>query len=156
MHRVTDCHEQRQCMYYFPEAFPIGTLPNPNVNKTNAAYTGWNVHVDRLFFANGLRTSLIVQAFRSLTSHLGDPWRGTTVSADGTHFKSTPEQPIAMGNGFHASDLVTRNGDEDPTIKAVQEHVLRSMHIWLQGFEPVKRDVTFRRATKVEYERGIV
>lgn len=37
----------------FPEAFH--SPPVPNVGATNAHYAGWNVKVDRLFFANGLR-----------------------------------------------------------------------------------------------------
>lgn len=48
---------QRQCTYYFPETFANGSLPVPNVAETNSAFDGWNVHIDRLFFANGKRTS---------------------------------------------------------------------------------------------------
>ena len=43
---------QRQCTYYFPGAFTNST-PAPNVNAVNSAYDGWNVNIDRLFFANG-------------------------------------------------------------------------------------------------------
>lgn len=46
---------QRQCTYYFPEAF--STPPTPQVNATNAAYHGWDVQSERLFFGNGLRES---------------------------------------------------------------------------------------------------
>ena len=60
---------QRQCTYYFPQKFPKGTLPQPNVLKTNLAYDGWNVHIDRLFFANGKRTfSRCVALTNQLTS----------------------------------------------------------------------------------------
>lgn len=151
---------QRQCTYYFPEAFPEGTLPVPNVEKTNAAYDGWNVQIDRLFFANGKRTSFhnayLYKLRYSSHSISGDPWRGATLSADGTNFQSTPEQPIAVSDGFHCSDLITDNGSVDATVKAVQKQALEAIHGWLQGFEPAtKRDVR-RVPTRVEYERGIM
>lgn len=38
-------------------------------------------------------------------THAGDPWRYATVSAPGVILKSTPSQPIAVGEGFHAADL---------------------------------------------------
>ena len=101
-------------------------------------YKGWNVHANRLFFANALRT---FSRFLTYTSYshrplLGDPWLDTTVSAEGKNFESTPEQPIAVSDGFHASDLATYYGDVDPTVKAVQTEALKSIHGWLQGFEP--------------------
>ena len=37
----------------FPAAF--SSPPVPDVEKTNIAYDGWNVTIDRLFFANGQR-----------------------------------------------------------------------------------------------------
>lgn len=46
---------QRTCPYFFPEAFPLGSSPSPNVANTTSAYKAWNVRVDRLFFANGIR-----------------------------------------------------------------------------------------------------
>lgn len=46
--------DQRQCTYWFPEKFKTPTPPN--VDALNKAYDGWNVAIDRLFFANGLRT----------------------------------------------------------------------------------------------------
>lgn len=67
---------------------------------------------------------------------VGDPWRDATLSADGMHFESTPHQPIALGNGFHCSDMASSNGDVDPSIKAVQVQALASMHEWLRGFVP--------------------
>ena len=65
---------------------------------------------------------------------------------------STPEQPIALSDSFHTSDMSTANGVVDPTVKAVQVQALASMHEWLQAYKPAKRrDV--RRVTRVEYER---
>ncbi len=68
----------------------------------------------------------------------GDPWRDATVSADGTHFPSTPSQPIAVSNGFHCSDLIVLAGEDDPTVLAVQKRALVSMKTWLADFKPKK------------------
>ncbi|KAA1473365.1 hypothetical protein DENSPDRAFT_839826 [Dentipellis sp. KUC8613] len=105
--------EERYCARQFPEAF--SSPPVPNVQKTNAAYHGWDVKSDRLFFANGKR----------------DPWRDVTVSSDFHTVTSTPRQPIAMGNGFHTSDLLTDSGYADPSIASVQKQGLAYMHTWL-------------------------
>ena len=45
---------QRICQLMFPEAF--SQLPTPNVDATNEVYKGWNVQIERIFFANGQRT----------------------------------------------------------------------------------------------------
>ncbi len=45
---------QRQCQQSWPDYFK--TPPKPAVDVTNAKYGGWNVSVDRLFYANGKRT----------------------------------------------------------------------------------------------------
>ncbi|GJE96313.1 serine carboxypeptidase S28-domain-containing protein [Phanerochaete sordida] len=117
---VQPSYDERQCTYFFPEAFPKPTAPN--VQFVNEAYKGWNVSIDRLFFANGQR----------------DPWRESTVSADGATTRSTNEQPIAVGDGFHCSDLITENGSVDPTVLAVQQRSLTFMKTWLEGFKPSK------------------
>ncbi len=44
---------QRQCTLMFPGAW--SSPPVPAANKVNAAYDGWNVSIDHLFFANGQR-----------------------------------------------------------------------------------------------------
>lgn len=44
---------QRQCTYMFADAF-TGT-PVPNVEATNTVYDGWDVKLNRQFFANGHR-----------------------------------------------------------------------------------------------------
>jgi len=115
---VQPIYDERQCTYYFPEQFSAPTAPK--VSATNAAYDGWNVNVDRLFFANGQR----------------DPWREATVSADGLFHPSTPWQPIAEGNGYHCSDLLTENAEVDATVAAVQAEGLAAMKVWLAGWEP--------------------
>lgn len=146
---------QRQCTYFFPEVFPKGSVPQPNTAKTNLVYAGWNVHIERLFFANGQRMSPSYGPsgqYADCMYNSGDPWRDATVSADGTAFPSTPQQPIAVGDGFHCSDMSTLDGTIDPTIKAVQTKALQSIHGWLQGFKPSKRKVQ-RRVSRVEYER---
>ena len=69
------------------------------------------------------------------------------MSAGAVKVKSTPDQPIMLGNGFHTSDLKTANGLADPTIRAVQLSALASMKTWLAEWTPpaqessnVKRD----------------
>jgi len=115
---IQPIYDERQCTYYFPEQFKTPTAPN--VDATNEAYHGWFMQNNRLVFANGKR----------------DPWREATVSADGTNFRSTPEQPILEGDGFHCSDLLAQSGEVDPTIAAVQSSVLSYMKEWIAGFEP--------------------
>lgn len=66
----------------------------------------------------------------------GDPWREATKSADGTNFTSTSWEPIAIGDGFHCSDLLTENALVDETVAAVQTEGLASMKEWLAGWEP--------------------
>ncbi|CAK5262516.1 unnamed protein product [Mycena citricolor] len=80
-------YDLRQCQLMFPEAFP--SPPNIPTAQTNRVYAGWNVSVPHLFLANGER----------------DPWRYATLSAPGVTTKSTPEQPIVVGQGFHCGDL---------------------------------------------------
>lgn len=54
--------------------------------------------------------------------------------------QSTPEQPIAVSDGFHGSDLATSNALVDPTVLDVQQQALQAMHGWLQDFKPAKRE----------------
>lgn len=115
---VQPIYDERQCTYYFPEAFPSPRAPE--VNVINAAYDGWFVNHNQLFFANGQR----------------DPWREATVSADGLNRVSTPWQPIEEGNAFHTSDLLTENGVVDATVAAVQAKGLAYMKEWLAGWKP--------------------
>ncbi|EIW78769.1 peptidase S28 [Coniophora puteana RWD-64-598 SS2] len=109
-------YEERQCVNFFPQKF--STPPTPAVDATNAEYDGWNVNIDRLFFANGLR----------------DPWREATVSADGLNKANTTTQPIYEGDGFHCSDLLTDNGVVDSTVLAVQQAGLAYMKEWLAAY----------------------
>ncbi|KAI0938023.1 hypothetical protein AcV7_003333 [Taiwanofungus camphoratus] len=115
---IQPIYDERQCTYFFPEQFSK-PIP-PNVDATNKEYDGWFVNIPRLFFANGKR----------------DPWREATVSADGTHFPSTSWQPIAVGDGFHCSDLLTDNADVDETVLAVQQQGLAAMKEWLAEWQP--------------------
>lgn len=97
----------------FPKAFPKPTVPK--ADKVNKVYRGWNVKIERLFFANGQR----------------DPWREATMSADGLNVRSTDRQPIAVSDGFHCSDLSTATGNVDATVKAVQQKALAAIGGWL-------------------------
>ncbi|KAG6854358.1 hypothetical protein C0991_007863 [Blastosporella zonata] len=108
----------RQCQLMFPEAFP--TPPTPAIQRTNSVYKGWNVKLDRIFFANGQR----------------DPWKDATVSATRHTVQSTAQQPIFIGDGFHCSDLKTASGQADPTIMAVQVAALGYFKTWLAEWKP--------------------
>ncbi|EIW78768.1 hypothetical protein CONPUDRAFT_155499 [Coniophora puteana RWD-64-598 SS2] len=109
-------YQERLCVNYFPDKF--STPLTPAANAINAKYGGWNVNVDRLFFANALR----------------DPWREATVSADGLNKENTTTQPIYESDGFHCSDLLIYNGVIDATILTVQEAGLAYMKEWLEAY----------------------
>jgi hypothetical protein len=115
---VQPIYDERQCQQMFPAAFP--QPPIPNTALTNLAYQGWNVRIQNLFFANGIR----------------DPWRDATVSSTDVFVPSTSQQPIHVGDGFHCSDLITASGIVDPTILAVQKAGLASMKTWLATWKP--------------------
>ncbi|KAH9947174.1 peptidase S28 [Amylocystis lapponica] len=112
-------YTERMCTYYFPEQF--SSPSTPDAAWTNMVYNGWFVNADRLFFANGL----------------SDPWLEATVSANGTDFQSTSTQPIAVGNGFHTSDMIMVNGVVDATVAAVQAQGLAAMKAWLADWTPL-------------------
>ncbi|KAF8743831.1 hypothetical protein AX14_000237 [Amanita brunnescens Koide BX004] len=112
-------YDLRQCQLMFPEAFPEPPS-TVNTQKTNDDYRGWNVELKRLFFANGQR----------------DPWREATMSAAPVTVKSTAYQPIMIGDGFHCSDLKAVSGQDDPTVRAVQESALAYMKTWLAEWTP--------------------
>jgi len=112
-------YDERQCTNFFPEAFPSNTIPVPTTSATNSKFGGWNVNIDRLFFANGKR----------------DPWRDATVSSDFHTRQSTSTQPIAEGDGFHTSDLLTANGVVDATVLAVQKQALATFRTWVSQWK---------------------
>ncbi|KAG8750277.1 hypothetical protein FRC12_012959 [Ceratobasidium sp. 428] len=114
---VVPPYDMRQCTYFYPTAFPKPRFPN--TLNINTKYKGWNVNVPRLFFANGKR----------------DPWREATVSADFYNRRSTDLQPIAVSDGFHCSDLLTRFGTADPTVLAVQKLALAYMTKWIKEWQ---------------------
>lgn len=135
-------YDERQCPYWFPEKFANDPFPVPNVDATNKAYDGWFVQQEHLFFANGHRACSSASARdrrrADLTwpCHAGDPWREATLAADGTHFHSTPGQPLAISDGFHCSDLSTANANVDSTVLAVQQQALESIAGWLAEWKP--------------------
>lgn len=105
------------------------------------AYHGWNVTVDRLFFANGQRACLsqslgVFIDFLICSSIAGDPWREATLSADGVNVQGTESQPVVVSDGFHCSDLLTRNALVDDTILDVHTQALASMKTWLADWTP--------------------
>lgn len=106
----------------FREAFT--QPPVPDTARTNSKYRGWDVNVDRLFFANGHQ----------------DPWREATISAESQKIVGTPQQPIEVSNGFHCSDLATSER-VDPTIAAVQDKALARFKEWLAAWPKFKREL---------------
>lgn len=102
---------------YFPEAFP--DPPFPDTSNINTLYEGWDVSLDRIFFATGIR----------------DPWREATLSAQGLNVQSTDEMPIGLSDGFHCSDLLTTTGAVDATVGKVQASALVSMSAWLKEWK---------------------
>jgi hypothetical protein len=114
----------------FPSQFSK-RRPAPSVAETNSEYLGWNVNVDRLFFANGQR----------------DPWRYATVSSPLTNRTSTAQNPITIGDGFHASDLFTANAAVDASIAAQQAEALKTFAAWLQEWTPSAKNVTKKAST---------
>ncbi|KAG7447549.1 uncharacterized protein BT62DRAFT_891405 [Guyanagaster necrorhizus] len=114
---VETFYDQRQCQMLFPEAFP--DPPYPDTSNINTLYEGWDVSLDRIFFATGTR----------------DPWREATLSAQGLNIPSTEEMPIGLSDGFHCSDLSTTSGTVDATVSKVQASALASMNTWLKEWE---------------------
>ncbi|KAG6850910.1 hypothetical protein H0H93_006736 [Arthromyces matolae] len=127
---VQPAYDLRQCQYMFPEAFP--EPPQTAIAATNHVYKGWDVKLDRLFFANGHRNLSVTDK----RIYAGDPWKDATVSATQHTVQSTPEQPIYIGDGFHCSDLKTQAGVVDLTIKAVQDAALGYFKVWLSQWTP--------------------
>ncbi|EGO28580.1 hypothetical protein SERLADRAFT_354447 [Serpula lacrymans var. lacrymans S7.9] len=115
---VQPAYAQRACVNYFPEVF---SAPRPpTTEETNAEYGGWNLTVDRLFSANGLR----------------DPWLEATISADGVNKPSNVNfQPVYETDAFHCSDLVTVYGYYDVTVRNTQLAGLSSMRTWLSQWK---------------------
>ncbi|KAK2466388.1 hypothetical protein APHAL10511_002030 [Amanita phalloides] len=119
---VQPAYDLRPCQLFFPTAFP--QLPHVQTKRTNKVYKGWNVQIRRLFFANGKR----------------DPWRESTMSARPVKVKSTAEQPIMLGDGFHTSDLRVINAQADKTIHAIQMSALGYMKTWLAEWSPPRKE----------------
>lgn len=141
----------------FREAFP--KPPVPAAAKTNAVYKGWNVKLNRLFFANGQRKRYLIPILilAHCLSPAGDPWRDATVSAEGLNVKSTPSQPIGFSDGFHCSDLSVRNAVVDSTVAAVQTQALASMKTWIAAWKPTKREepATVQLASRQTVSDGV-
>ncbi|KAJ6475650.1 serine carboxypeptidase S28-domain-containing protein [Mycena vulgaris] len=117
---VQPSYDLRQCQQMFPAAFP--KPPTVQTARTNRLYAGWNVTISNLFFANGQR----------------DPWRYSTLSAPGVTTQSTVAQPIAVGEGYHCADLLTREGLANPSVSAVQSQGLASIQTWVAAWKPAK------------------
>jgi len=115
---ITPAYSNRQCSNYFPKTFPTETSAKPKTKETNTRYGGWNTTVPRLFFVNGKR----------------DPWREATVSSDFIRRSSTPDNLIAVSDGFHCTDLAISN-DIDPTVAKVQELAVQYLTQWVNDYK---------------------
>ncbi|KAG7096411.1 hypothetical protein E1B28_003851 [Marasmius oreades] len=122
----------RQCQSMFPDVF-ANTPPDMEggVKRTNQEFHGWDLQVDKLFFANGIR----------------DPWREATVAAQGANRHSTPRQILGLSDGFHCSDLSTATGQVDGTVRDVQKKALEAFKGWLAEWPQKKREEIERRET---------
>ena len=88
---------------------------------------------------------------------LGDPWREATLSADGVNVQGTESQPVVVSDGFHCSDLLTRNARVDDTILDVHTQALASMKTWLADWTPTssKRELdgtVYKRSYAIKRE----
>jgi len=110
---VTPIYDERQCQQFWPDFFK--SPPVPNAAAANEETTGWNVNIDRLFFANANR----------------DPWREATVSSDYHVRQSTETQPIFVSDGFHCSDLIT-SFDVDQSVADVAALGVAYLGRWQQ------------------------
>ncbi|KAI0040526.1 peptidase S28 [Auriscalpium vulgare] len=114
-------YDERTCQQFFPAAFP--RLTAPQVERTNFAYEGWNLHTKHLYFGNGQR----------------DPWLYSTVSSPFTYVPDTPEQSIGLSaGGFHCSDLITSFGVSDASVLAVQKKGLAAITRYLAEWKPAQ------------------
>ncbi|VDC02128.1 unnamed protein product [Peniophora sp. CBMAI 1063] len=112
--------ELRQCQYYFPEQFSDGEPSSAQILKTNDIYKGWDIDVQNVFFANGVR----------------DVWRGATLSADSVVPPNIPPSHIGLHNGFHTSDLIVAN-NVDASVADVQGKGLEFIRQMLAAWKPV-------------------
>jgi len=94
------------------------------------------VRADRLFVVTGARTFRPKFLSLRLNVTIGDPWREATFSAIGVDFKGTALQPIALGDGFHCSDLGISAALVDESIATIQADALTSMKTWLATYKP--------------------
>ncbi|KZV70719.1 hypothetical protein PENSPDRAFT_578945 [Peniophora sp. CONT] len=119
--------DERQCEWMFPEAF--SSPPVPDVEKTNAAYGGWDMKLPRVFFAT---------AHRNLSNR-----RDATMAAENVTIPNTDPSNIGISDGFHCSDLLTQSGTVDSTVLAVQKAGLAKLSQWVKEFVPAsnKREV---------------
>lgn len=67
---------------------------------------------------------------------IDDPWREATVAADGVASAGSDVQPRLLGDGFHCSDLLIREGAVSTKIKGVQDQAVQYMAQWIGEWTP--------------------
>ena len=68
------------------------------------------------------------------------------MSADGSTAVSTARQPIAVSDGFHCSDMLTKAGTVDSTVLAVQQAGLAKLEQWVKEFIPASKKRAVERS----------
>lgn len=96
---------------------------------TSPAYSSQTANVSIIFLLLPLAVTHLA------TNVLGDPWREVTVSSDFYNRKSTDLQPIAVSDGFHCSDLITRFGAADKTVYDVQQLAVAYFTKWVKDWQ---------------------
>lgn len=126
---VTKEYSERQCGIVFPpeDGYTYGLAKGATADDINAYTGGWSVeNRTRLIWTNG--------EF--------DPWRYSTVSSDirpGGPLVSTKEQPVnVIPGGFHGSDMIYDNGEDNAGVLAVIENEVAVIKGWVDEFYATK------------------
>lgn len=114
----------RQCELYFPpgpSGKNYGIAAGRTEDQLNAYTGGWNVaNTTRLLFVTGEL----------------DPWNECGVSAEGRPggpLQSTKQIPVeVVSEGFHTSDLRTKDGEVNIGLKEVQDRGLKHLVDWVE------------------------
>lgn len=129
---------QRTCLYMFGSNYKNGVATLPNTDATNTKYKGWNTTHPRIYFATGQREfplRIIITASPS-QSLPGDPWREATVSAEGLSYPNTTDHTVGLStDGYHCSDLLTRESTASASVRRVQQQGLAALARWLPQFK---------------------
>lgn len=139
---ITLAYYTRKCSFLFSPGdgtnatAPYGIAAGKTAADVNAYTGGWfNVNTTRLVWTNSQF----------------DMWRDATVSADtrpGGPLVSTPEAPVnVIPGGNHGNDMLTRWGQENPAVKAVQDAEIAVISQWVDEFY-TEKNITRGRGSR--------